>query len=88
MDRLTTVQRIVIVVAPGLALAFVASYLTGPGPRTGWYAHAPLSGHLPQPQDTGEPGWLRRIIWLAAVSLWALTCVRVARRCPGHATPG
>jgi hypothetical protein len=87
IDRLNTAQRVVVVVALGLALGIVASYLAGLGTRTGWYAYAPLSGQLFQPQGIGEPGWLRLIIWLAAISLWALTSLRILRQSLGQATP-
>jgi heme/copper-type cytochrome/quinol oxidase subunit 1 len=87
MDRLSMAQRVVVVVALGLALGLVASYLTGLGTRTGWYAYAPLAGQSFQPQGIGEPGWLRLIIWLAATSLWALTSVRLLRQPSARATP-
>lgn len=80
IGRLSTAQRVVVVVALGLALGVVASYLTGLDTRTGWYAYAPLSGQSFQPPGIGEPGWLRLIIWLAAISLWALTSLRMLRR--------
>ena len=87
IDRLNMAQRVVVVITLGLALGIVASYLTGYftglGVRTGWYAYAPLSGQL-QP-GIGEPGWLRLIIWLAAISLWALTSLRVLSQSPGPA---
>jgi heme/copper-type cytochrome/quinol oxidase subunit 1 len=76
IDRLNMAQRVVVVITLGLTLGIVASYLTGLGVRTGWYAYAPLSGQLQAP-GIGEPGWLRLIIWLAAVSLWSLTSLRV-----------
>jgi heme/copper-type cytochrome/quinol oxidase subunit 1 len=85
IDRLSTAQRVVVVVALGLALGVVASYLTGLGTRTGWYAYAPLSGQLFQPQ--GESAYLRLIIWLGAISLWALTSLRILRQASGQATP-
>jgi heme/copper-type cytochrome/quinol oxidase subunit 1 len=88
IDRLSTAQRIVVVIALGLALGIVAGYLAGLGARTGWYAYAPLSGQLFQPQGIGEPGWLRLIIWLAAISVWALASVRMLRQSPRQATPG
>ena len=87
IDRLSTAQRVVVVVALGLALGIVARYLAGLGTRLGWYGYAPLSGQVFQPQGTGEPGWLRLIIWLAAIGLWAFASVRVLRQSPGHATP-
>jgi heme/copper-type cytochrome/quinol oxidase subunit 1 len=87
IDRLSTAQRVVVVVALGLALGVVASYLASLGTRGGWYAYAPLSGQLLQPPGLGGPGWLRLIIWLAAISLWAFASVRVLRQSPGHTTP-
>ena len=87
IDRLSTAQRVVVVVALGLALGIAASYLTSLGTSTGWYAYAPLSGQSLQPQGIGEPGWLRLIIWLAAIGFWALTSVRVLCQSPGQATP-
>ena len=87
IDRLSTAQRVVVVVALGLALGIVASYLAGLGTRVGWYAYAPLSGQVLQPPGRGEPGWLRLIIWLAAIGLWAFASVRVLRQSPGHSTP-
>ena len=87
IDGLSKDQRVVVVVALGLALGAAASWLTSLGTRFGWYAYAPLTGQAFQPQGTGEPGWLRLIIWLAAISLWAFTSVRVLRPSPGHTPP-
>jgi heme/copper-type cytochrome/quinol oxidase subunit 1 len=80
IDRLGTAQRVVVVIALGLALGILASYLTSPGTRTGWCAYAPLSAQVFQPLGVAEPGWLRVIIWLAAISLWTLTSLRVLRQ--------
>jgi hypothetical protein len=79
IDRLGTAQRVIGVIALGLALGILASYLTSLGRFSGWYAYAPLTGQSFQPPGTGEPGWLRLIIWLAAVVLWALASVRLLR---------
>ena len=87
IDRLGTAQRVVVVVALGLALGVVASYLTSLGASFGWYAYAPLTRQVFQPQGAGEPGWLRLIIWLAAIGLWAFTSVRVLRQSPWHDAP-
>ena len=87
IDKLSTAQRVVVVVALGLALGIVISYLTSLGTRTGWYAYAPLSAQSFQPQGIGEPGWLRLIIWLAGISLWALTSLRLLRPSSDQATP-
>ena len=87
IDRLGTAQRVVIVVALGLALGVLASYLAGLGGSFGWYAYAPLTGQAFQPPGIGEPGWLRLIIWLGAIGLWASASVIVLRPSAGHATP-
>jgi hypothetical protein len=86
-DRLSTAQRVVVVVALGLALGVVASYLAGLGSGMGWYGYAPLSGQVFQPPGVGEPGWLRLIVWLAAIGLWAAASVRVLRQPPGDTAP-
>ena len=86
IDRLSMAQRVAVVITLGLTLGIVAGYLTGLGVRNGWYAYAPSSGQLQAP-GIGEPGWLRLIIWLAAVSLWSLTSLRVLSQSPGPAAP-
>ncbi len=87
IDRLGTAQRVIGVIALGLALGILASYLTSLGRMSGWYAYAPLSGQSFQPPGLGEPAWLRLIIWLVAVALWALASIRVLRPTRGHAAP-
>jgi heme/copper-type cytochrome/quinol oxidase subunit 1 len=84
IDRLSTAQRVVVIIALGLALAIVASYVTSLGTRAGWYAYAPLTGQTLPPPGFGEPGWLRVIIWLAAISLWAAASATVLRQSPDH----
>src|SRR5207245_7590543 len=79
-DRLGMAQRVVVVVALGFALAIAAGYVTSLGTRSGWYAYAPLSGQAFTPGGTGEPGWVRMIIWLVAIGLWAVVSVRVLRQ--------
>jgi heme/copper-type cytochrome/quinol oxidase subunit 1 len=86
IDRLNIGQRVVVVVTLGLTLGIVANYLTGLGPsvRTGWYAYAPLAKQV-LPPGLGEPGWLRLVIWLAAIGLWAVTSLRVLSQPAGPA---
>jgi heme/copper-type cytochrome/quinol oxidase subunit 1 len=86
MDKLNLAQRVVVVVTLGLVLGIAANYLTGLGGglRTGWYAYAPLTNQI-SPPGLGEPVWLRLVIWLAAISLWALTSLRVLSQSPGPA---
>ncbi len=80
IDRLNTAQRIVIVVAIGIALAVVGRYLVslGSGFRVGWYSYSALSARL-RPPGTGLPRWLRLIIWLGLTGIWALASVIVLR---------
>jgi heme/copper-type cytochrome/quinol oxidase subunit 1 len=79
-DRLSQPQRIVAVIALGMAFGAAGIYLVNLGNAAGggWYAYAPLSQAV-YPPHTGLAGWLRLIIWLALIGLWALVSVRVLR---------
>lgn len=79
-DRLSQPQRIVAVIALGMAFGAAGIYIVNLGtpPGGGWYAYAPLSQAV-YPPHTGLAGWLRLIIWLALIGLWALVSVRVLR---------
>ncbi len=75
-------QRVVVVVASGLALiAAVLSLevLEAPTLDQGWFMYAPNNGVLLSP---GDPGWtLRRgLQWLVAVLVWGVLAVRIVRR--------
>ncbi|HEX9519281.1 MAG TPA: hypothetical protein VF940_24275, partial [Streptosporangiaceae bacterium] len=86
IDRLSKAQRVVVVVALGLALAAVGRYLVSLGGGLGfghcWYS--PLTSS-PVALGTGLPAWLRLIIWLALIGLWVLASVRVLRPSSEHA---
>ncbi len=86
-DRLNLAQRIVVIIALGLALAIVAGYLTSLATETGWYAYSPLARSVISQPGTGEPGWLRLIIWLAAISLWGAASATLLRQRAAHAVP-
>ena len=79
-DRLGKAQRIVVVIALGVAFGAVGSYLVSLGNtvRGGWYAYAPLTQAV-YPPRTGLAGWLRLIIWLVLIGLWAVLSVRLLR---------
>ncbi len=79
-DGLNTAQRIVIVVAMGIALAAIGRYLVslGSGFHVGWYGYRALPARL-GPPGTGLPRWLRLIIWLGITGIWALASVIVLR---------
>jgi heme/copper-type cytochrome/quinol oxidase subunit 1 len=80
IDGLSKAQRVVVVVALGLSLGVVGSYLVnlGTGLRSGWYAYSPLTATIQAP-GTGLPSWLRLIVWLVLIGLWALASIRVLR---------
>jgi heme/copper-type cytochrome/quinol oxidase subunit 1 len=82
-DRLSLSQRIVVIIAWGLALGAAGIYLTSLGSASGfgWYAYAPLSQTASLPH-TGLAGWLRLIIWLALIAVWALGSIRVLHPAP------
>jgi heme/copper-type cytochrome/quinol oxidase subunit 1 len=81
-DRLSQPQRIVVVIAFGMALWAAGIYLVNLGNEagSGWYAYSPLS--QPASLHVGLAAWLRLIIWLALVCLWALGSIRVLRPSP------
>lgn len=83
LDRpATQPQRIVVVIALGVAYGAVGEYLVNLGTASfGWYAYAPLSqaDYLPH---TGLSGWLRLIVWLALAGIWALASIRMLRPSP------
>lgn len=82
IDGLAKAQRVVVVIAIGLALGTVGSYLVslGSGIPFGWTGYAPLTaGPLPYGPGRGLHGWLRVIIWLVLIGAWAVASVRVLR---------
>ncbi len=83
-DRLSQPQRIVVVIALGMALGAAGTYLVNRGNTfgDGWYGYAPLSETVYPP---GLHGWLRLLIWLALIGLWALVSIRVLRPSPEQA---
>jgi heme/copper-type cytochrome/quinol oxidase subunit 1 len=87
-DRLSLPQRIVLVIALGVACGAAGSYLSSLGNTAafGWYAYAPLSQSV-YPPHTRLAGWLLLIIWLALIALWALVSIRVLRP-PAEAPSG
>jgi hypothetical protein len=87
IDGLSNAQRFVVVVALGFALGAVGSFLVSLGGGTGssWLGYSPLGVSLLP--ESGLPEWLRLIIWLGLIGLWALTSIRVLRPSSGPATP-
>jgi heme/copper-type cytochrome/quinol oxidase subunit 1 len=89
IDGLAKAQRIVVVIALGLALGVVGTYLVGLGSGigSGWYAYAPLTATLQAP-GTGLAAWLRLIVWLVLIGVWALASIKVLRPRADQGTPG
>jgi len=58
IDGLNTAQRVVIVVAIGIALAASGLYLASLGsPRFGWYAYSPLASGVGPPGTGCRAGY-------------------------------
>jgi len=68
-------QRVVIVVAIGIGIAFAGRYLVSLGSVSNWYAYAPLANRFTPPGTL--PSWLRLIIWLGLTGIWASVSVVV-----------
>ena len=86
IDGMSKAQRVVVVVAFGLALATVGGYLVslGSGPAFGWTGYAPLASQL-YGLGSGLKSWLRLIIWLVLIGVWALGSLRLLRPSPDKA---
>jgi hypothetical protein len=89
IDGLSKAQRVVVVVALGLALGVVGTYLVnlGSGIRFGWHAYSPMAATVQAP-GTGLPSWLRLIVWLGLIGLWALASIRILRSATDRDAPG
>jgi hypothetical protein len=74
-------QRVVLVVALGVALGVLGSYLVtlgSPGPPRGWVAYAPLTQN-PVAASSGLHPWVRLLIWLGLTVIWAACSVAILR---------
>jgi hypothetical protein len=87
IDGLSKSQRVVVVIALGLVLGTLGSYLVNIGSEvaTGWYAYSPLTtgGVVPH---TGLHRSVRLIIWLVLIGVWAAGSIWVLRPAPGDAS--
>jgi hypothetical protein len=88
IDRLSKPQRIIVVIALGIAFDAVGTYVMNRGnpfANSGWYGFAPLTPGISEfsggfyAVPTGLHGWVRLLIWLALIALWALASIRVLR---------
>ena len=82
-DRLNKAQKIVVVIATGIALAAIGMYLANRGNVIREPGHHFASGFssrfAPRPRP---PRWLRLIIWLVLDAIWASTAIVVLRSPP------
>lgn len=85
IDGLNLVQRIVIVVALGVALSDLASYLINMVTYTGWTAYAPLTTGSSAP---ALRAWIRPVINLASVLVWVTASVPILRTPKDHTGQG
>jgi hypothetical protein len=83
IDRLSTAQRVVVVVAIGLGLWVVGSYLVNLGSVVFYTVVPPM----PIAPRTGLPPLARVGIWLVIIGLWALAATRVLGPPRGSGTP-
>jgi hypothetical protein len=74
--RLNTAQRVVVVIAMGVALAIFGRWLTSLGayPNTGWVGYAPLRSGV---SFGGLHPWVRLVVWLALTTIWAASSILV-----------
>ena len=65
-------QRIVVVIGLGAGLYFFGSWATTRGEvGSPWVAYAPLSENNSPNWSGGLHAWVRLLIWLALVAIWA-----------------
>jgi hypothetical protein len=77
MFRLNLPQRIVLVVALGLAFFVFGSWVMTAGSGGGyWVGYAPLTSQV---APGGLHPWVRLLIWLALIVVWAVLAVWLLR---------
>jgi hypothetical protein len=71
--RFNPAQRVVAVVGLGLALYVFGVWATAIGvhPLTGWVGYAPLSGASLSRMEGGLHPWVRLVLWLILIAVWA-----------------
>jgi hypothetical protein len=84
IDKLGQAQRVVVVVALGVALLAAGSYILSLGQggfAFGWTGYAPPSvAALTASKPAGQwPGWVHLVVWLGLTCLWAVSSTRLLR---------
>ena len=78
IEKLSRAQRVVVVVALGLTLEALGSYLVTLGSGVELRAFSAGGGFAPF-GPVGLRPWLRLIVWLALTGLWAVVSIRLLR---------
>ena len=79
LDEYNRAQRIVLVIALGLALAFIGFYIDGRNGSVrggGWFGYAPETSVMFSQRQRFSP-LLSTIVWLGLVGVWALASLRL-----------
>ena len=76
-------ERVVVVVALGVALGIAGEYIVGSLNTVGWVAYAPLSA-VTVARASGVPTWADYLIWLGITGLWAALSIGVLRAAPSR----
>jgi hypothetical protein len=80
IEKLSKAQRVVLVVAIGVALLAVGDFLLSLGQHGfafGWTGYASLTALAAS--GAGPSAWVRLVVWLALTCLWAVVSIRLLR---------
>jgi hypothetical protein len=88
IDGLSKAQRVVVVIALGLALWAVGGSLVSLGSGSGFGVTGIFIAGGGFAPSGGLHTWLRLIIWLVLIGVWALGSVRVLRPTSENASSG
>ncbi len=81
LSRLGFAQRIIVVVALGLALGVTGRFITtlgSAGANFGWFGYAPLTGSIMTVGSTLSD-WEQLLVWLALIIVWTASSVYLLR---------
>ena len=83
LDGLNVPQRVVLVIAVGLAVRVVAFSIVVDSSGGGWFAFGPNSGVLAAPTPHRYSSGVTAVILLLAIALWSLVSLRLLARPTG-----
>ncbi len=81
VNRLGFAQRIIVVVALGLALGATGGFITdlgSPGANFGWFGYAPLTRSIMTVGATLSD-WEELLVWLALIIVWTASSLYLLR---------